>query len=701
MTTTRQDTGQTAPATSRTGAEAALSTRHTLPVLGGRTCTNPVEFNVEPTPTNPDPFVLRHRGRYYTFSSGRDGVGLSESTDLVTWRDLGPVLTQEGRHEYWAPCAARIDGRFYLYFSSREAYSEDPHDEHMYVAVADQVTGPYTVVRRLSGTFAIDPHVVRDPAGDWYMLYSTNEPTGLETTCVGTSILVDRLTSPTTLAGRPRPVVLPSLEEEIYQHDRFGDGTDWHTIEGATYFTHRDRAYLTYSGNAFVRPDYFIGYSTAPLTGSIGDLVWHKHPNDHEYDPLVRRSDRVEGTGHNSVTVAPNLVDTWLAYHGRDAAVPIVEGTEQRVMRIDPLLVSGGRLVTPAPSSVPQDVPAAATVTGLTTGWSTVRGRGTVDGGVLRTDAQDDLLVVHEHRTECYVAEVWVRGELSHLGARAGVVPWYAGPDDHVEALVDAATGTLQVHRTEGGLRTHLGSWPVDGGSLTTGHQLRVERTYEQVEVWVDGQAAGQFPVPAGPASVGLRAVRTATELDGFALTDHVDLYGERLRYLPRLLTAPQGAVLDAEGVVGGSRRPVTLTGPAAPVGTRVAYDLAVEASHGTVDLFPATAAGQRTGLRVRLTRHGYRLDLVDGEATTPVAGSDLPWARRATVRLLPTPDSLVVLVDDRVHEVPTAGLPAGDRVAIDLVAARLLAVARTSRTTVAPPGHGSPQPSSSVKEQR
>jgi len=672
--------GAPAPAASGTSLDA-----HALPVLTGSVFRNPVPFDVDPLPTNPDPFVLRHRGRYYCFSSGHDGIGVSVSDDLVTWRRLGTALTQDGRCEFWAPCVARIDGTFYLYFSSRAAGSGDPHDEQLHVAASARIEGPYTVVRRLSDRFVIDPHVVRDPGGDWFMFYSTNEPTGLDRANVGTSVLVDRMTAPTVLGGSPRAVILPSIEEEIFERDRFGAGRDWYTIEGAAYFTHHGRGFLTYSGNAYTRPDYFIGYATAEVDGPIGALTWRKHPNDLEYAPLVRRSEHVEGTGHNSVVVAPNLVDRWIVYHGRDAAVPILEGVEQRVMRIDPLLVSGGRLLTPAPSSADQDAPATPTVAGgfgadgaPTNGWSVVDGAASVHGGVLRTPDDDDALVLHAHRTECYVAELWLQATISHVGARAGVVPWYVDPTHWIEACLDASTSSLVARRCEAGFVTELGAWPIPRGSMERGCELRVERTFDQVEVWVDDQAAGRFEVPSGPAQVGVRTVRTAAEVDGFALTDHVALHGERLRFLPRDLVATPPARLDATGVASRSRRALALDGAPATPGWEVTYDLAIDAAYGRVDLHPVHG-GDAPSVRVRLVPDGYRIDLVEGHVTTAVAVGSMPWARRASVRVRALVDRLVIHVDDRVHVVPCA--VTGARSRLELVGARLVSFERTSHT--------------------
>ena len=84
----------------------------------------------EPTYTNPvfersfpDPFVLKHKGEYFAYSTGRgpDGrvFGVMRSSDLVRWEELrGAMRPLPGDHpHYWAPEVTYHEGRFYLYYS--------------------------------------------------------------------------------------------------------------------------------------------------------------------------------------------------------------------------------------------------------------------------------------------------------------------------------------------------------------------------------------------------------------------------------------------------------------------------------------------------------------------------------------------------------------------------------------------------------
>lgn len=274
-----------------------------------------------PATVNPDPYVLKYNGEYYAFATSARGVAVLRSNDMTNWEHLGYAYIQEGRRDYWAPAVHYDNGLFYLYVSSRPDDEEDVHREFLQVAVADRPEGPYVYRKTLFDTFSIDAHVVRDTDGGWVLFYSTNETCGIDVHRPGTVVLADRLLDPFTPEGKPNLVVKPTLDEEIFERNRFGDGRDWHTIEGAFHLKRRGKHYVMYSGNAFTSPYYYIGYSVADHRDgtSMTELEWRKFPDEDIYEPLLRRNERVEGVGHNSVAKAPNNVDEWVVYHGRDA----------------------------------------------------------------------------------------------------------------------------------------------------------------------------------------------------------------------------------------------------------------------------------------------------------------------------------------------------------------------------------------------
>lgn len=616
--------------------------------ITGRTYTNPLVFADGEVPTNPDPFVMRFRGRYWCYSTGECGVNVSTSPDLVDWHHLGLALEVTGRRHFWAPCVVYAEGLFWMYFSNRPAGSDDPHEEVLQVATSTSPEGPFEVSRRLFETFSIDPHVVRDSTtGGYVMFYSTNETTGLDADGAGTSIVVDRLVAMDELTGSPRPVVVPTIEQEIFERNRFGDGRDWYTVEGASYFTRQGCAYLTYSGNAYVGENYFIGYAHADLDGPADQLRWSKHPSDFEWSPLVRRSQAVEGTGHNSIVRAPNLVDDWIVYHGRDAGTPLDTELEQRVMRIDPLFYDGAVLATPAPTTGAQERPAAATVhdnfdgPGLASSWTPIAGDFVIEpsvgheAGLVRSGRDQMSLLVHERQVRNYVCEVHVQALRSDAGARFGVAPVFHDVDDCVVVLLDTVSASVEVRRIEQGMTRPLASAELGILDPSVWHLIRVERTFSEITVHVDGLEVVTTPIGDDrAAAVGLVSIGTCTSFSAFTLTEHLDLRGDLLRYLPKVLRADRTIDVTSLGAETRSLRSVVLEGGSSAPAVVITHEVELLGPHGTVEIEPVVTDHVRVS--IHLTADAIRICLKHGDEESYVARVEndrLRLSVRTTVR--------------------------------------------------------------------
>lgn len=606
------------------------------------TYRNPLRYDDGVERPNPDPFVMRFRGRYYCYSSGEEGVGISVSDDLVAWSWRGHGLRRDGRRHYWAPCVIYARGLFWMYFSDRPRGSDNPHDEVLQVATSPDPEGPFTVRGRFFDTFSLDPHVVRDPeSGEYVMFYSTNEMTGLRPDGTGTSIVVDRLVEMDRLAGDPRPVVLPTLDEEIFARNRFGDGRDWYTIEGATYFARRRTAFLTYSGNAYTGSDYFIGYSRAQVGGPIPDLSWHKYPEDYAYAPLVRRSADVVGTGHNSVVKGPDLVEDWLVYHGRDADQPLRPDAEQRLMRIDRLVRDGDRLTTDAPTTQERNGPAGPTLFEdfrgplAGGGWTVAAGSfSTVDRAV-RSASDLRARLVHERDFGCYRAEAYLRARPGDSGARYGLLAAYEAPTDHVALVVDAARRRLEVVQTAGGFVEILGRADLAAFDPTRWLCLEVERTFDVLDVRLEDRDLLQVRIGSDrPGRIGLLAESTVAEFSALTVTEHVELWGERMRHLPALLRADRPVELGADGAAVPGRRPARLTGAECADGTRLVVDIDLTAPYGRVEITLADPVGDgRTSVVV--SRGTYRVLASGRGPEAPVAEGALADPRLSVEAVL------------------------------------------------------------------
>src|SRR3982751_4501280 len=92
----------------------------------------------------PDPFVLKHAGEYYAYSTGLHSDGdvfpMLRSRDLVHWTDAGAAMKrfETDAPFYWAPEVIFADGGFYLYYSvGNEAEME------LRVATSDRPDGGF------------------------------------------------------------------------------------------------------------------------------------------------------------------------------------------------------------------------------------------------------------------------------------------------------------------------------------------------------------------------------------------------------------------------------------------------------------------------------------------------------------------------------------------------------------------------------
>ncbi|OZG63051.1 beta-xylosidase [Bifidobacterium lemurum] len=663
--------------------------------LMGRSYANPVPYSDGGKHTAPDPFVLRYRNRYYCYATDEHGILVSTSPDLVRWTSHGYAYVEQGRRNFWAPSVILLNGVFHMYFSNMPEGESDTHTEIMRVATSVDPLGPFEKQAELFDTFAIDSQVVMGDDGQLYLLYADNQEVGLSDVRPGTSVMIDRLSTPLKREGNPRALIVPTMDEEIFARNRFGDGRDWHTIEGATYFTYRDRAFITYSANAYEHEDYFVGYSTAvlpsvPAEVHIDGLVWNKQLNNGGFDPLLIRSDRVEGTGHNSIVRAPNAIDDWIVYHGRNADDELYVGTEQRVMRIDPLYFSEGLLDTDGPTCVEVDAPLLADVSadfsnGIPASWTTLSGNARaaeVEGEpALVADQRGIFETIAPLDSSTVGIDVWIRGICDPLGARCGVIVRHRDADNRTIIELDGGTHELHVIDIVNGLSMRaVTALPLDI-DLTAWHELSVSRAYRSLEIRIDGRYVAEAMISDEPGAVGLYSNRTGASFSAFVATDHVNLWGETLAQIHHEVTAIDPLRVN-HGVTMRGVRPATLVVEKSLEKRRFVLDFALE-----------TARSQ-----VLVTFGDYRITLAENEcgvmcdgvalegASQPVRlrslSSDVrrDQAGRAlrTVRISSANGKATIHIRNHTWQVPLAGEPCS-RLGVTLNGASLVGYTRTS----------------------
>ena len=288
----------------------------------------------------PDPFIVEDNGMFYIFSTGINGVNCFKSKDLLgPYEYVGIVFYQDGFKEYWAPAVIKTNEKYYMYVSNMPNKEDDTHTQALKVACCDKIDGQYEYVCDLCEPFSIDAHPVINDEG-MFMFYSINKYEGEK---VGTRIVVDKMMSPTKILGNPKEVVLPSIEQEIFMKNRFKEGQDWYTIEGACYFFENGTHYLLYSANCYQHADYFVGYSMSNSKElDLTKIEFKKYPSDDIFEPILVKNDFESGTGHNSVIKYNN--EWYVIYHGRDLENEDVD-YDNRNMRIAKLDLVNNKLL--------------------------------------------------------------------------------------------------------------------------------------------------------------------------------------------------------------------------------------------------------------------------------------------------------------------------------------------------------------------
>ena len=291
----------------------------------------------------PDPFVFRWKNKYYCYCSGEGGVKVRCSKDLRMFTDCGYAYSSGEEHSYWGPCIIEIRGTFYMYYSSLLKGESDDHKHFLKVVTSNDPLGPFEECVILKKEFCIDPHVVIKN-DKMLIFYAANIEENPINGRIGTTIWMDELKTPVELLETGHPVLYPSIDREIFKRNRFGDGKDWHTLEGPFYLSDGESGWLMYSGNAYTSSNYFINYAWEDQT----DNKYYKSPFATDGKPFVSASKLVKGPGHNSITQAPDHITPIIVYHGRmDIGV---NDDEDRVLFMDRIWREGKILKSNAPT---------------------------------------------------------------------------------------------------------------------------------------------------------------------------------------------------------------------------------------------------------------------------------------------------------------------------------------------------------------
>lgn len=238
-----------------------------------------------------DPFVLLHEGVYYLYSTNSsDGFRVYSSKDMSTWVDRGYCLRAQdvmGDKWFWAPEVMFRNGNFYMVYVA---------NEHLGIAVSESPLGPFVQKEKrwLNELNEIDGHFFVDDDGTVY-LYFVRFDGGNVIWCAKMN---DDLLS-----------YDESTAKFLFRAEDEWELRDCSVVEGPFVLKHNGKYYLTYSANHTRSEDYAIGYAVAD--NPMGPFV------KADCNPILKRNEYFNGTGHHSFTTSKNGKELICVYHAR------------------------------------------------------------------------------------------------------------------------------------------------------------------------------------------------------------------------------------------------------------------------------------------------------------------------------------------------------------------------------------------------
>ena len=329
-------------------------------------------------------------------------------------------------------------------------------------------------------------------------------------------------------------MLLPTLEQEIFAKDRFGDGRDWYTLEGAATVVHGNHCFLTYSANAYVNVDYFVGTAVAENKENLLDMVWNKYPSNDIWMPLLHKNELVEGTGHNTIVKAPNMVDDWIVYHGRMAKEDLILETEQREMRMDPLMFNGLQIICNGPTQEAQKVPQMA--------------------AVCKKDLKINQQVWLAQMGKFYRCEYWISAAQNHIGCRYDIYLAWSDAQNYVKLQIHSGRSTCEMIECVNAVEQVMFSEKLEQNyDYTVPHCICVDRKKDKYTVILDEKyrfcAYAHRYDSQGKDRLGIETYFSDLTLHSFAVTETFDLTGKDLVYLDENYRLEQNVNVDDEGM--------------------------------------------------------------------------------------------------------------------------------------------------------
>ncbi|WP_035698249.1 glycoside hydrolase family 43 protein, partial [Glycomyces tenuis] len=257
-------------------------------------------------PNGADPWLEYWDGNYYLSATTWDSTvtmrvsptlaGLSDAPAQVVWDDAG---TPNRCCSHWAPEFHRIDGTWYLMYTSGDSQTNfDGQRLHVLRSTGDTPMGPYEFMGTpMPDRWNIDGTYL-ELDGQLYLLWS-------EWAGENQSVWIAEMSDPWT--------VVPGTDTVIAQPEY-----DWETVGGRVneapeVLQHDGDTFVTFSASQCATADYKLGLLTYNGGDPLDRASWPKTP-----EPVFQQGNGVYTTGHNGFFTSPDGTEHWLVYHGND-----------------------------------------------------------------------------------------------------------------------------------------------------------------------------------------------------------------------------------------------------------------------------------------------------------------------------------------------------------------------------------------------
>ncbi|AGZ40853.1 glycoside hydrolase family 43 protein [Actinoplanes friuliensis] len=281
---------------------------------------------VNPVSPRPDPFVVFHRGRYYTVEndtsetrllirSAATVAGLSAATPQLVWADGNTSRNKQ----VWAPSLLNLNDRWYLYYTASDGVDNNHRN---YVL---ESTGLVSQGATPAGPYAFKARIF-DPAADSWAI------DGLPFTHNGAlyyayagalgnqhnEMFIARMANPYSLSGARTHLPLaggcPTIREAPATLNRNG------------------RTWLVYSTCDTGTPDYQLWMTS--IADGADPLVatnWRQRSG-----AVYQRNDAagVFAPGSNNFFRSPDGTEDWMAYHAKTTSAFTYDGRTTRLQKI-------------------------------------------------------------------------------------------------------------------------------------------------------------------------------------------------------------------------------------------------------------------------------------------------------------------------------------------------------------------------------